>query len=383
MTTHDVLAYAIASETVKRVRNASPDWSHVFSADVHLSASRSWPQPDFVLVDTTNDIAMAAEFKPPAQTKREYLTGLGQAIAYTRDFAYSALVIPDFADDGYPIALHIGHVLEQQIYDTAPVALLTYNPATLAPQAPAYALPRKLQLRASGVPPLASLDDSFFAKWRDISPGELGLFLAYLYEEGQNAAPKKSVRDRAFSRLWQDMTTKKTMNWSGTTRTIKNPASQETSWGKNYRNFVTHLGWLLPGPDGRLTAEGLEAHHVGHLYGSDSRVFLDHIARGVLVAGKHLVLINAINAYQDSLKSIPTPERQWLDEVELHLENEGLLKRNPGRHAAAKKKVVREFMKSEKTLWRKLELVVPNGGRVFHRSRGFIFNWERITSLVS
>ena len=62
----------------------------MFSANVFSTSARVWPLPDFVIVDQDNDTTTAAEFKPPDQTKREYLTGLGQVVAYTRDFDHCA-----------------------------------------------------------------------------------------------------------------------------------------------------------------------------------------------------------------------------------------------------------------------------------------------------
>jgi hypothetical protein len=150
---------------------------------------------------------------------------------------------------------------------------------------------------------------------------------------------------------------------------------------------VTHIGWCLS--DGKLTEEGLRVLRLVHQYGSDSRLFLDQLTKAVLLDGKHLVLINAINDFQDRYhRSEGTflNEQTWLEEVEVHLETSGILKRNPGRHAAAVQNSERGFLKAEKTLWRNLELIIPSGplgGRVYHRGRGFIFDWARITSLLA
>jgi hypothetical protein len=330
-----------------------------------------------VVVDETTGILLAAEFKPPAQTKREYLTGVGQAVAYTRDFNYAALVMPQYADDGYNIGQHVFDVLDQTLYDAAPIALMTYDPAVLSPANPGCNLIRPLTSRTAPLITSPNVTDSFYAKWRDASPEELGLFLEYLYDEGRAVNAVGTVRDRAFDRLWADMVAGSTRNWSDNHRRIN--ANHRVAWGKNYRNFVTHLDWILPG--GALTGTGLEALHIVHRYGHRSQVFLDLLARAVLLPGKHLVLVNAISRYQDG-GPIPGVEQDWLDGVEQYLEDEGLLKRNPGRHSAAIQNVARGFLKAEKTLWRRLGLIVPRGGRVFHPGRGFIFNWERITGLV-
>ena len=380
MSTHDVLAYSVAQTIIQDIRGGDAAWASVFSANVYTAGSRGWPFPDFVIQDADSGEAAAAEFKPPHQTKREYLTGLGQGFGYTKDFHYGILVVPDVADDDYEIASYLQDVLTQPVADTLPVGLVKYDAKTLSPSHADVEVLRALSPRAgpfTGRPPVES---SFYAKWRDASPNELGHFLEYLYEEGRISDPSRSVRDRAFDRLWDDMTNGRTLHLQGKPRTLRDTPANREAWGKNYRNFVIHVGWS--GPDGKLTESGLEALRIVHLYGSESRVFLDAIARAVLQAGKHLVLINAINELQDE-HGIPDDESEWLDDVEKGLEDEGLLKRNPGRHAAAVQQSERGFLKAEKTLWKTLGLIVPYGSaRVFHPGRGFIFDWSRITSLL-
>ena len=80
---------------------------------------------------------------------------------------------------------------------------------------------------------------------------------------------------------------------------------------------------------------------------------------------------------------MPFPdEENWLIGLESFLEDKGLLKRNPERALAAIEGSARQFLKAEKQLWRKLELIIPRGARVFHPGRGFVFNWSRITELL-
>jgi hypothetical protein len=377
--THDVLAYAVAQQIIQDARTGDPAWSGVFSSSVHITGSRGWPVPDFVVQDGTSGAAGAAEFKPPDQTKREYLTGLGQAVAYTRDYHYSILVVPDIADDSFPIGEYLGEVLEQSVADPLPLGLVEYDASTLSSSCAQLRILRPLVARAGTFAARPSVEGSFYAKWRDASPYELGRLLEHLYEQGRVSHPTRTIRDRAFDQLWEEMTHGHTRHWSGQPRQITNSARNKEAWGKNYRNFVTHIGWC--GPDGKLTDQGLEALRVVHLYASDSRVFLDLTARCVLGEGKHLVLINAINELQDAMGP-PTDETRWLGDLEAGLEHQGLLKRNPGRHGAAVQQVARGFLKAEKTLWRRLGLIVPRGQRVFHPGRGFIFDWSRITSLV-
>lgn len=380
MNTHDVLAFAVGTEAVRRVRAGLGPWSGIFSADSYVTASRVWPVPDFVLVDSTNKLTIGAEFKPPQQSKREYLTGLGQAVAYSRDFDYGLLILPAIADDGYPIADHVQDILLQTPFENAPVGLLKYDPTTLSPSNPSFSEVHFFERRVGKPSHPASHDQSFYAKWREMGPEEIYAYLSHSYDEVRH--PSKSIgtiRDKAFDKLWKEIQAGKIHHWAGGVRHYQDSPTNKTGVLKNYRNFLFHLGWTESA--GALTREGLEALHVGALYGARSRPFIDVIAKAVLVAGKHLILFNAINEFQDTSAAIGE-QRDWLNALEDFLELKGLLKRNPARGLAAVAGSSRQFLKAEKQLWRNLGLIVPRGSRVFHEGRGFIFDWARITSLL-
>lgn len=380
MNTHDVLAYAVATEAVSRIRAGHAPWNALFSPNAYVTASRTWPMPDFVVVDSVNEIMIAAEFKPPQQTKREYLTGLGQAISYARDFHYALLVLPEIADDGYRIADHVVSVLQQDVMSDVPVGLLTYDPSVLSPHLSQFSEAHFFKARAVSPTAVAQLDQSFYAKWRELSPEEAFRLLSYCYDEMRAASSSATIRDRAFERLWKDIQAGRLHHWAGGVRHYSPEPKIKVGVNKNYRNFLFHIGWTEA--DGSLTKQGLEALHIGTLYGHGSRPFLDAIATALLNEGKHLILFNAINEYQDSLGAAFPDESAWLHNLDLFLEEKGLLKRNPARAAAAVQGSARQFLKAEKQLWKKLELIVPRGSRVYHPRRGFIFNWSRITDLL-
>ena len=379
MNTHDVLAYAVAQEAVRRLRDGAAPWNALFSSSAYITASRAWPIPDFVLVDSGNELTITAEFKPPLQSKREYLTGLGQAISYSKDFHYALLVLPDIADDGYRIANHVVDVLQQSTLENVPVGVLSYDPAKFSTLNPSFTEAHFFSPRTTAPTSLAHLDKSFYAKWREMSPQEALLYLSFCYDEMRSPSPHTgTIRDRAFERLWLQIQAGKVCHWAGGTRHYA--TGSKTGVNKNYRNFFFHIGWIEA--DGALTREGLEALHVGTLYGSSSRPFLDTIATAALTTGKHLILFNAISEFQDSLGGAFPEEKDWLDQLEEYLEMKGLLKRNPERGAAAVRGSARQFLKAEKQFWKNLELIVPRKSRVFHPGRGFIFNWSRITDLL-
>lgn len=380
MNTHDVLAFAVAQEAIKRVAAGAAPWNSILSATSYITSSRAWPVPDFVLVDPTNKVTIGAEFKPPQQTKREYLTGLGQALAYARDFHYGMLILPTIADDGYPIAQHVVSVLNEAPFVHSPVGVLAYDPATLSPTAPGFLEARFVTPRAVAPTAPAPLDNSFYAKWREMSPEEALLLLSFSYDEMRAPTPGGgTIRDRAFDRLWQAIQAGGVHHWAGGTRNYANTAKNKVGVSKNYRNFLFHLGWTES--DGSLTSDGLAAMYVGTLYGAGSQPFVDTIARALLLDGKHLILFNAIMEFQDRFGVIAN-EQSWLVDLEDDLELRGLLKRNPARHAAAVAQSTRGFMKAEKQLWKNLRLIIPRGTRAFHPGRGLIFDWARITSLL-
>lgn len=213
-----------------------------------------------------------------------------------------------------------------------------------------------------------------------MSPNEMAILLAASYDQMRgNSIMTATIRDRAFGDLWNLIQLGQVNHWAGGVRHYKNTDSNRVAVSKNYRNFLFHIGWTES--DGRLTKDGLEALHVSTLYGWHSQPFLDEVAHALLLPGKHLILFNAISEFQD-LQGPISDEAAWLEGLEDFLEDEGLLKRNPARHAAAKANSSRQFLKAEKQIWRNLGLIIPRGGRVFHPNRGFIFDWARITSLL-
>ena len=387
-TTHDELAYAVAMEAVAAIRARHAPWDSILSGDCHVTSSRRWPVPDFVIDDHANQISVGAEFKPPGQTKREYLTGLGQALAYTKDFDYSLLVVPQFSDDRFPIAAHILGVLTQGDFVGAPIGLLSYDPAEITADRAGAQVLHFFRARAHAPIKKAKLDESFYAKWREISGEEIARFLRYLYrEQTEPTSAEGNFRDRAWKAVWADIQAGKLHNWTGLTRTFTDNRKNYTGNMKNWRNFMNHIGWI--DTDGSLTEDGLRAHHKALIYDGKSQMFRNLVARAVLLAGKHLILINAINEYQRELLGSAQPfpkQADWLDGIEDHLEKKGLLLRNPERHSAATEGEERQFLKAEKQLWKELGFIIPLvAGRVrfaFHPGQGFVFDWARITDLV-
>ncbi|MBK5484673.1 hypothetical protein JFV29_22780 [Peribacillus sp. TH16] len=73
------------------------------------SAPNTWPLADASLYDDNKKLSIGLEFKPPLESKRGCLTGLGQVIAYLNIFSSAILVLPEFIEDGFPIADYIAN----------------------------------------------------------------------------------------------------------------------------------------------------------------------------------------------------------------------------------------------------------------------------------
>jgi len=109
------------------------------------------------------------------------------------------------------------------VLSSVPIGLIRYDPRTLSTNRADIHVLHPLRPRTGSFQPTAQVENSFWAKWRDASPQELGTLLGYSYLEGNATGGADTVRDRAFKRLWADMCAGKTKNWSGNFRTINLP----------------------------------------------------------------------------------------------------------------------------------------------------------------
>ena len=91
-----------------------------------VGCDSTFPSPDAAFYDDENKVYAAFEFKPPTESKRGILTGLGQSIAYLDFSNLSFLVIPDYLED-YHIGQYMEDLFSKRIKDKLPVGLIVYN----------------------------------------------------------------------------------------------------------------------------------------------------------------------------------------------------------------------------------------------------------------
>lgn len=368
---HNFMAHEVSSLLLRQLRTgnaggwASPKLS---TKSTLWQGFADWPRPDIAFEDRTSNSSFAIEFKPPNQPKREYVTGLGQAITYLTDFEFSGLVVPKRARDGFDISSYLSGVLGRDLAGLS-VALFAYdrNPGDLT-------VLRALKPRNSPPSrvPSGIGRKVFWGYWRDLSNFDL-LELLRLADH-MDGRPFEEI----FGTFWVNFAAKgRALTWEGKRR--KKKAKNARSLNAERLNALLamrHCGLLSA--DERLTAAGHELLHVGKVYSPDSAAFLEMLAYHILTDGRHLDLIFWVD---DQNRAIQARDRQDSDSYLAALDNAlvgaGVIAPRAGRVAKP------HFIRDEPKLWNKLGLLARDGStRYFHKNHGFAFDWRKIISVV-
>jgi len=366
---HNLMAHDVSSRLLQDIRMSRADWvgSYLTSKTTLWQGMADWPRPDIAFEDASVKASLAFEFKPPNQPKREYVTGLGQALTYLNDFTFSGLILPELANDGFKVADYISEMLSG-ILSGMPVALLSYqkDPTELN-------VLKGLQKRKDGPDsiPKGVGGKVFWGYWRDLSNYDLLTLLGLMDS-------RSLIFDQAFDLFWKKFAmTGKAMTWEGSFRKKKRANAPGKSGERlNVGLAVRHAG--LVDSKGQITAKGYELMRIGKIYGADSTVFLEALAQQVLTVGRHLDLILWIDEQQ---RLISTRRKHGAPEfyrsLDLQLAKAGIISAPPT--SAAKQ----HFLRDEPKLWRKLGLLVPfNEKQYFHLKHGLVFDWRKIISIL-
>ena len=367
---HNLMAHQVSAVLLQQLRAGSAHWSHErLTTKVTLWQGMSdWPRPDIAFEDRSTQASLALEFKPPNQSKREYVTGLGQALTYLNDFEFSGLVLPEFSSDGFQIADYFRDMLARDLTDV-PIALFSYQrtPTKLS-------VLRPLTARRSppGKLPAGIGRKVFWGYWRDLSNYDLLVLLDFADKH------ERGGFERVFLTFWKKVATKgKARTWENKARKPKSMDAPSFDGEKiNAVLAVRHSG--LMSSDGRLTAEGHDLLRVGKIYGADSRAFLEQLALQVLTVGRHMDLIFWVEEQQ---RSIPAERKStasdYYDALDHRLVDAGIIATRPETAAKA------HFLRDEPKLWNKLGLLMRyRGQRYFHPGHGLAFNWRQIVSVL-
>ena len=227
---HDASATYYGDAILTKIRNSDESFSQVFSSSIVRTADWDWPRPDYVCFDDTLNATYALEFKPPFQSKREYLTGLGQSLAYLQKHNYSGLIVPCYADDGFRIAEFIATTLRSPEFSSVPTSLYSYdyNEGTIDILRPITALRGEVDFDVK-----ADEVKTFWCWWRDISHYELYdlLNLSFIFADQDGDIYTKHI----YPTFYKMMVEKKTRQWYGSPRSKSGSEASMKAEKQNYK----------------------------------------------------------------------------------------------------------------------------------------------------
>jgi hypothetical protein len=418
--------FVVTSEILKNWRSSAPGWATNISSNVYFGNSTFvFPVPDSTIVDEDNNYSIAIEFKSTLENKRGALTALGQAIAYTQDYSMAYLVIPNKIN-GYDLEKFMCDLFtSREINKKLPVGLIVYDVNTNTPS-----LKFEIETAISSVT-LTKFNGTYWATFRDSYPDSVWRILDIAYLTEEQATRKKIIWDKFYydyllpipKEFWLDSDLDdwfgypKTYLWDGSPQiigeitvkekieevdngTITLPTAKSIigkryffddsgdvpyhQVQKNIFNFIINLNLL--DDFFYLTDTGFELHRIGKLYGSTSQVFLNKLAKVVLIEGKHLDLIIEISNLQKKIirdiksGSLTVPpsssENKFVrKEIGNDFYNNGKLKTNPSTSS-------KPFLSPELQLWNGLGLVEKVSTSYYTAGTGFNFNWDKITDIL-
>ena len=405
MTIHDSMAKQLIETLLNKWKVENN--SSILSEKVYLTKSESnFPSPDGTFYDPQNNFSIALEFKPPTETKRGILTGLGQSIAYLNKHSLSYLVVPSKVEY-FDMKSYMLQLFKTKISHKMPIALVVYDHENIT-NIVAYIEP-SVEISETTLNKKEASSGRYWAKWLDLPLHALWIlvdisyndkikgedrkraiwdsfFLTYIYpkpfREQFNAYDSsiKLVNGKNYQPMhkklkkWKELIDKKILTQEQAISELRKATNIEgkgdiTYWQyrKNFLPFIDHLA--IWDEFGYLTEVGYEVHRVGKIHGATSKTFYNYIAKLVLLQGKHLDLILDIEKYTRNLSFKNQDEA--LENIIKNLKSKGLIS------GEGNKKFQNEFQ-----LWGQLGLIKKIGRGYYVKNNGFNFDWGRITMLL-
>ena len=290
---HDELADLLSRRILEEYRNIFGD---VFISNVSID----FPKPDFIYIPlairkiklnelrsiisqqtlTGEPIPLPTSFevKTPFVYKHEYLTGIGQAIAYNSIFPLSYLVIPDINMEGFEVKNYISNVCQvnklnigifaYDMNDPNNVGLIKQAELTLSD-------PRQIKASVRGI-------KRSYSYWRETKPEEVFEALRISYELRNEEG---NIMDKLLERLWSEVLKRRFPR-----------TKRKSSFLLNYKLFLIQNS--LIDSTGRLTIVGRHVLNLGERFGVQSDIFKEIITYVLLKYGGHYLLLSKIYKLQ-------------------------------------------------------------------------------------
>lgn len=370
---HNLMAHGAAKVLLNQLQNGRAGWStpRLTNRTTYWQSMADWPRPDSAFEDRSTGASMAIEFKPPGQVKREYVTGLGQALTYLRSFEYSAMVVPERAGDGFHIAAYLRDALVESFARNLPMALFCYqkDPSEDSDLRPLI----NLRPRPDPGPRIPhGRRNVFWAYWRDLSQHDAFFLLRQMDSSTGRVFPA------AYRRFWNARMSKgRALTWEERRRKAR-PIHAPGYSGEqlNASLSLRHIGVLSS--ENTLTEEGLKLLGLGKIYGPSSVAFTKYLTQLILENGRHIELIFWLEEQQRGMPAASkTTADGFYSALDIRLQEAGVIATAPiGRPKAT-------FLRDEQKLWNKLGLLVHSThASYFHPDHGLVFNWQAIVSAL-
>lgn len=370
---HDFGAESCGSFILNKIRANDSRFKQVFSPSMVRIGDFEWPRPDYVIQDLDTSATYALEYKPPMQSKREYVCGLGQSLAYLQHHTYSGLIIPKQAEDGFNISEFMLDVFKTKPMIGAPVSLFLYNDDLSSVD---ILQPIEHEREDFESHRMEGSAKTFWCWWRDMSFSDLFQLLKLSFD--YNSFSGDIYSEYIFPQFWNMLVSKECFDFEGKVRNVSSEKSRQSS-KQNYRIPLVQLG-LCTNLECRLTNLGFKLLSIGLRYGSQSQIFRDSLAYLILTDGKHLDLINFINKFQQ-VHPVPSKSDDYRLALEASLTDNGLIGKRKPTAITTNAKV--SYIRDEFKLWNKLGLLETRSGKYFFPNVGLRFDWERITSVLT
>lgn len=411
---HHLLAKATTDSILSKFK--SGEWKSANEAGIdfyRVGCDSAFPSPDASFYDATKKILVTFEFKPPTETKRGVLTGLGQSIAYLRNSNLSYLIVPQTLED-FRLGEYMSDLFSSQINGKLPIGLILYENnipinVSLAHNVSVLSETQSFSTIPSGrfwakhldMPiPLFHLilhcyylkkvehleEDAFAYCWREyIVPSKVFETLEPCVIFDCEGNPIKTLSGKKNISFFEKRIAKinlidnleekecainKLIN-DADTRYIGD--NYYNSIRKNFVTFLKHIGVI--DSIGSLTEDGFKLYHLGLVNGPNSKIFIDYFTQRILMTGHHLDLIFDLDIICNKHKGHKNMQ-QIRQLMEAEYEAKGMIKRNPNRMSGEESRV--EFLKYEFILWGALNLLIKTEG-----IPEISFNWKKITEVCS
>jgi len=410
---HHLLAKQTTDAVLMRFK--SGDWhccNNIGEKFYRVGCDSTFPSPDAAFFDDENKIFASFEFKPPTETKRGILTGLGQSIAYLNFSNLSFLVIPEYLED-FNIGSYMENLYSTKIKNSLPIGLVVYS--NNAPEN--VTLKHEVVTANKDIKSVPNPGSRFWAKHQDLPIPLFHFILRCFYLKKVNEitedafkycwdkflAPKaklrrlevaeiKDVSDRPIQtlagrkniaffekRINKIKTMPQGLQQGAIDKLLLDADSDYVgdnmynSVRKNFLTFMRHIGMI--DSTNNITENGVKLYHLGMVNGPMSKIFINYFTQTVLLAGHHIDLIYDLDKLSvDFRGTLSTQEIK--SKLEEQYNARGMIKFNPNRRRTETSSV--EFLKYEFILWNSLGLLIKSSGKP-----DLAFNWKLITEICS